>query len=664
MTIGWVRAYARELDEFGYSDAHYGERNRRAEFRRDHRSRVLRAASADSEVVHELSWGDEVELPSGISVGEWTAVVSRGVAGFVATEELVEVAYVAARPDEDDGYRSTLSYSSRGELVEVSLLWGDTVQILRRDGETCYARARGRYGSVPTRHLQSDPLLEVYFIDVGQGDGTLVRTPDRRHLIVDGGLERSKQQTGKNAADFTDWKFFVDYGDHRIRLDGMVASHSDNDHYGGLHDLVRHTDESDRELDCTGIDLAAFYHPGLARWEDRRGVQPPHHDGLGPREVHAADGRFFVRLLGDREDAETATTQGSSEELSGPWRYFVRDVLANSEVTTVGRLGVPREILAEGGLLPELWRATGSNPYSIKVLGPVTVDRDGRTALPDFGAKSFNTNGHSVCLRIDYGAASVLLSGDLNQTSMDWLMRTYGDRMGSWACDVAKACHHGSHDISYRFLEAMRPAATVISSGDNEGYAHPRPEIVAASAVSGRVEIDRETDRLLTPLVYMTEVERSVGLGALDRLDFEGLHIEGPDGLAEVRGSILGRHFDEMNDSALLSRDEQASIDAAPESERSELRNRLRRVARERFRDQEARVLDGRLRVRCALSVPKGPLGSSFEQRTLWRSRVMTGNHYGLVNVRTDGVTVLCATLDETDEDWIIHTFPARTRPL
>ncbi len=42
--------------------------------------------------------------------------------------------------------------------------------------------------------------------------------------------------------------------------------------------------------------------------------------------------------------------------------------------------------------------------------------------------------------------------------------------------------------------------------------------------------------------------------------------------------------------------------------------------------------------------------------------RIMHRNHYGLVNVRTDGTTLMCATLDETEEDWIIHTFPARTR--
>ena len=226
------------------------------------------------------------------------------------------------------------------------------MQIMARGDDLCQVRARGFQGDVPTDHLMEAPLLEVYFIDVGQGDGVLVRTPDRRHLLVDGGLERTKQHTGKNAADFVDWKFFKDYGDFRVRLDSLMASHSDNDHYGGLHDLVRQNSFlADRELDCLGVDIVTFHHPGLSRWENRVGAQPVHHDGLGPREVVADDFNYFTRLLGDRADAEASIVNNADTELSSYWKYFVRDVLANSAATTVQRLGVAREDLQGGGLV-------------------------------------------------------------------------------------------------------------------------------------------------------------------------------------------------------------------------------------------------------------------------------------------------------------------------
>jgi hypothetical protein len=657
MARGWIRAYAAERAEVGFSDADFRVRNDRAEYRRDFRTDLHETASGNSDVLRTLRWGEEVELPSGIASGRWTRATFSGDTGYVRTAHIVELAYVDSRPDEEDGYTTDLTYQSGGREKSVKLIWGDCVQILERDEDFCLVRARGFQGQVATDHLVEDALLCVYFIDVGQGDGVLVSTPDGRHLLVDGGLERTKQHTGKNAADFVDWKFYKDYGDFRVRLDSLMASHSDNDHYGGLHDLVRENFLADRELDCLGVDVETFHHPGLSRWENRPGANTTHHDGLGPRELDA-DFNYFVRLLEDRDDAEEATTDGSPNELSGPWRYFVRDVLRNSEQTDVARVGVAREALQAGDPLPDLWNDTEG--YEIKVLGPVTVDRNGGPGLPDFGPKSYNTNGHSICLRLDIGVASILLTGDLNKPSMDWLASCYGERMGAWLCDVAKACHHGSHKISYRFIEAMRPAATVISSGDAEGHAHPRPEIVGASAVAGRVEVDRDRDVLITPLVYMTEIERSVSLGAVQRLDFWGV----PAGEDEETqsGQLLGRHFEATNDKVQLSEAEVEEIDALPAEQQAARRNELRAATRARFRAQEEEILQGGMRVRVATTVPQGPLGAEFKWDSFWRARVMDKNHYGLVNVRTDGTTVMCATLDETDEDWIMHTFPARTR--
>lgn len=44
----------------------------------------------------------------------------------------------------------------------------------------------------------------------------------------------------------------------------------------------------------------------------------------------------------------------------------------------------------------------------------------------------------------------------------------------------------------------------------------------------------------------------------------------------------------------------------------------------------------------------------------LGTARVVGGLIYGLVNVRTDGDKILCATLDEGEDDWRIKTFRSR----
>ena len=656
MAKGWIRAY--DVEQQTLEARHpFILRSHRSEFRQSFTTTLREEARDDAPAVGTLSWGDELELPDGLSEEPWTKAVTAAGEGFLSSSHVVELAWVGRK------FEAALKTEKR----EKKLLWGDLVQILEPriepDPETgkerCKVRARGSVGAMLVDDLAKDPLLEIYFIDVGQGDGVLVRTPDGRHLLIDGGLERRKQLTGKNAADFVDWKFFFDYGDHCIRLDSMMASHSDNDHYGGLHDLVRQTAAADRELDCGTVSIETFHHPGLSRWSEDELADPPHKDGLGPRK----DNRF-IRLLDDRQDAERAVVGErdgeKTEKLSRDWCAFIKAILDNPEqpATRFERVGVERDLLQGGGALPKLWESR--DHCDVLVLGPVFENFEGGLALPDIGDKSINTNGHSICLRIDYHDARILLTGDLNKKSMGWLSESYGDRMGAWECDVAKACHHGSHDISYRFLEKVHAAATIISSGDAEGHAHPRPEIVGASAISGFRSIDRGKDRVLTPLIYMTEVERSVSLGALNRVDFRQLPIDGQP----TDGAVVCRPVDELSKKDHMTpeqRREHSEIEDKDEADRF-----VSKSAREQgpvLGAMEDDVRTGKIDVYLSLSVPQGPLWAKNKEKRAWRSRVMDKNHYGLVNVRTDGKTILCATLNETEKKWVCHSFPARFGP-
>ena len=69
-----------------------------------------------------------------------------------------------------------------------------------------------------------------------------------------------------------------------------------------------------------------------------------------------------------------------------------------------------------------------------------------------------------------------------------------------FSAEITKSCHHGSHDITNEFLQAINPIATVISSGDEESYCHPRPETLGAIGKFSRGE---------RPLIYCTELARS-----------------------------------------------------------------------------------------------------------------------------------------------------------
>jgi hypothetical protein len=94
----------------------------------------------------------------------------------------------------------------------------------------------------------------------------------------------------------------------------------------------------------------------------------------------------------------------------------------------------------------------------------------------------YNDNNHSVVMRIDFGAASVLLTGDLEEAGIAALVAQY-EGTGLLDVDVYKAGHHGSHNgTTAALVNAMTPRAAVISAGPAPrvgdwtawAYGHPR----------------------------------------------------------------------------------------------------------------------------------------------------------------------------------------------
>ncbi|MYC75245.1 DNA internalization-related competence protein ComEC/Rec2 [Candidatus Poribacteria bacterium] len=81
-------------------------------------------------------------------------------------------------------------------------------------------------------------LLEVITLDVGQGDAAIVRFPDNRTLLIDGGIQRRyyDRQKRKRVEYDVGKRIIEPYLDfHGIRhLDMVVLTHPDLDHGGGL----------------------------------------------------------------------------------------------------------------------------------------------------------------------------------------------------------------------------------------------------------------------------------------------------------------------------------------------------------------------------------------------------------------------------------------------
>ncbi|CTQ56628.1 ComEC family competence protein [Roseibium album] len=380
---------------------------------------------------------------------------------------------------------------TKGKKAINQLLWGDWARIEDIQGNWVQIRSRRRSGWVRKENLQENRILEVNFVDVAQGDGAHIQTPDDKALVVDAGQE-------DNLYRFLRWRF----GKFRspFKFEAAVITHPDKDHYYGFTHLFEHEN----------VQFGSVFHNGIV--EQKVGGK----NSLGKEERPVGVRRkHLTGFVRDREDLKKITN--SNARTGG--RFFPK-MMKTAE--TSGRVDDISAVFASMDLASPAF-LPGFSPddqrgMTIKLLGPLpTKLPNGKLGLPTFGSTGKTKNGHSVVLQIEIGEVSIQLGGDLNEPSQDYLLEKYTglsypphsaeeeEEMVSVArqyfqADVTKACHHGSLDISTTFLQAVNPLATVVSSGDNEPHAHPQPATLGLVGKYGRGS---------APLIFSTELARS-----------------------------------------------------------------------------------------------------------------------------------------------------------
>ncbi len=104
------------------------------------------------------------------------------------------------------------------------------------------------YVKKPKVGKRGEGELRIHFIDVGQGDATLLELPDGKTMLIDGGNE---------AATVTVMRYLNALNVKTI--DYLVVTHTDIDHCGGLDSVVKYKNVGTAYLPNASVDVNTEY---------------------------------------------------------------------------------------------------------------------------------------------------------------------------------------------------------------------------------------------------------------------------------------------------------------------------------------------------------------------------------------------------------------------
>lgn len=161
----------------------------------------------------------------------------------------------------------------------------------------------------------------------------------------------------------------------------------------------------------------------------------------------------------------------------------LEDVLewAERDHVTIGRLFLPEAELVDEGLQRLLALAERHGIIAERLEAGEYME-DGEMTLtclhPYIGKRTADRNALSCVLKLSSGDFAAIFTGDLEAEGEEWLVRSYGS--GGLRADILDAGHHGSANATGKdFLEAVSPAAVLISCGKNNSYGHPAGETLS-----------------------------------------------------------------------------------------------------------------------------------------------------------------------------------------
>src|SRR5260370_36920021 len=261
------------------------------------------------------------------------------------------------------------------------------------------------------------PVIKLAFLDVGQGDTTIITCPDTHEAVI---------------IDCIDSNAALDYlkKEQVTQLRGVIITHLHADHYKQTANLLYNYEKGGG---CEVLAIAEHV----------------------PNPEYLKGEKILKQWPADRDGHSTVLEQPPAKN-KGSLAKLYQWCKENKKKC--------RLILRDSNVsLP----VQGTIAQSLKVLHPTSFD------LQDL--KRHELNDMSVVLRVTGTGASALLTGDLEPSG--WQCLNQSDELKS---DVLKFPHHGGawHEAETDdLLSVVQPSVVVISVGSNNGYDHPHTDV-------------------------------------------------------------------------------------------------------------------------------------------------------------------------------------------
>ncbi|MCG7554500.1 MBL fold metallo-hydrolase [Pseudoalteromonas sp. Of11M-6] len=269
----------------------------------------------------------------------------------------------------------------------------------------------------------ADGPMYISFVNMGQGDCTLIRTPKGKTIMIDCGEHGTLSPGAYDQARIVNEITSNQFLNGSNKIDYLILTHRDEDHHNKLKDIF-----SDNKLKT--VKFGTLIHSDVLIYYKTTDTW------LKPK----CD--FFEAVQNNESDTKSSFTIGADGQVV---------VLQESTLTV--------SIVAS-----DVGRGDSTKGKKIKV---------------DGGDKSTDANRGSIVTLLEVGSDKILISGDATKLTEGFILKQYKDKNLLKDLTLMTAGHHGSDTSSTTdYLNKLNPKYIVISAGYKNTHGLPRKDVI------------------------------------------------------------------------------------------------------------------------------------------------------------------------------------------